>query len=105
MEVLEAVQRDTLGSLREEWDDLLVRSPRATIYQSWEWNDAWWGCFGGRKRLRLLQIRENGRLFGIAPLYVSRHFNTPLRRLAFIGTGVTDYIDILADGKHEQDVA
>ncbi len=97
MEILETVDRDAIAGLRDEWNGLLDRCPAATIYQTWEWNEAWWRVFGANKRLRLLQVREGGRLMGFAPLYVSRHLGTPLRRLAFIGTGATDYLDVLAE--------
>ncbi|HXG23078.1 MAG TPA: GNAT family N-acetyltransferase, partial [Chthonomonadales bacterium] len=46
---------------------------------------------------RLLQVRGEGRLIGLAPLYSSWHLGTPLRRLAFVGTGASDYLDILAE--------
>ena len=104
IEIIEAHQPAALAALREEWDALLSLCKRATIYQTWEWNDAWWNAFHQGKRLRLLEARVNGRLVGIAPLYVSRHLGTPLRRLAFIGTGASDYMDIIAQEENAEDV-
>lgn len=97
MEVVEACGRDSFDYLWGEWEGLISRCSRATIYQTPEWNEAWWGAFGRGKRLRLLQVRQEGRLIGLAPLYSSRHLGTPLRRLAFVGTGASDYLDILAE--------
>ncbi len=105
MEILEASQASAFEALHAEWDDLLNRSSRASVYQSWEWNETWWRVFGRAKRLRLLQVRDGGRLVGLAPLYVSRHLGTPLRRMAFLGTGPADYLDVLADDACAGEVA
>lgn len=102
MEVRESHDLHSLTALRKEWDSLLDRCGDATIYQTWEWNEAWWRSFGRGKRLRLVQVRHQGQIAGIAPLYVSPHFRTPLRRLAFLGTGDADYLDIIAD-RHVRD--
>src|SRR5205085_1086318 len=96
---------NSLQSLREEWDGLVERCSSATIYQSWDWNEAWWTAFGKGKSLRLLLLRENGLLIGIAPFYVSRHFNSPLRRLALAGTGASDYLDVIAADEHAERAA
>ena len=105
MEIQEVLAPDSLRTLREEWDLLVDSCSTATIYQTWEWNEAWWTAFGSGKRLRLLAVRDAGRLVGIAPLYVSRHLNSPLRRLAFLGTGAADYLDLIADDKLADEVA
>lgn len=100
---LEATWQDagsSLGSLEEDWRRLEHLDSRATLYQTWEWNAAWWSCFKRRKRARILVIREGGRIIAIAPFYTSRHLGLPVRRLAFFGTGVSDYLDILAADRH-----
>lgn len=97
VDIQEIHDRDGIQTLQSEWNRLVDECPQATIYQTWEWNEAWWRTFGAQKRLRLLVAREDGRVAGIAPLYVSRHYNTPLRRLAFVGTGASDYLDVLAE--------
>lgn len=97
MEITEGHTAESLSGLHAEWDALLVRCSHATIYQTWEWNEAWWSIYKAGKRLRLLSIRLDGRLVGIAPFYVSRHLGTPVRRLAFLGTGASDYLDMIAD--------
>jgi CelD/BcsL family acetyltransferase involved in cellulose biosynthesis len=96
VEIIETRASDALEGLRTEWDELVERSERAGVYQTWEWNEAWWRHFKRGKRLRVLQVRQGGELVGIAPLYVSRHLGTPLRRLAFLGTGAADYMDVIA---------
>jgi CelD/BcsL family acetyltransferase involved in cellulose biosynthesis len=96
MEIVETRTSNAFADLRDEWNELLARCERATIFQSWEWNEAWWRHFGSDKHLRLLQVREHGRLVGLAPFYVSRYPGIPLRRLAFVGVGSSDYLDVLA---------
>jgi CelD/BcsL family acetyltransferase involved in cellulose biosynthesis len=96
MEIIESRIAEADTTLRDEWEELLERCDRATIFQSWEWNEAWWRHFGRGKRLLLLQVREHGTLVGLAPFCISRYPGTPLRRLAFIGTQTSDYLDVLA---------
>jgi CelD/BcsL family acetyltransferase involved in cellulose biosynthesis len=96
LEVIESHSADAFNRLRAEWDALLESCNSATVYQTWEWNEAWWRVNRRGKRLRLLQIRERSKLIGIAPFYVSRHLGTPLRRLAFVGNGASDYMDVIA---------
>jgi len=96
MEIVETRSSRGFTALRGEWNELLTQCDQATIFQSWEWNEAWWHHFGSGKRLLLLQVREHGRLIGLAPFYISRYPGTPLRRLMFVGTGISDFLDILA---------
>ena len=92
--------------LRDEWRGLQARCPNATPFQTWEWNQAWITHFGARKRPLVLLFRsETGELLGIAPLYVSFHLGTPLRRLAWMGTGASDYMDALTLPEHSDSIA
>src|SRR5947209_17193685 len=93
--VVESRSGGAITALRTEWNALLDRCERATVFQTWEWNQAWWRAFGRGKRLRLLEVRDGGELVGLAPLYISQHLGTPLLRLAFVGTGASDYLDLL----------
>lgn len=105
MDISVARDAGAFDRLHDEWDALLAVSPQATVYQSWEWNEAWWRAFGRRKRLSILELREGGRLIGLAPFYVSRHLGTPLRRLAWVGTGPSDYLDVLCGASDRDRVA
>jgi CelD/BcsL family acetyltransferase involved in cellulose biosynthesis len=115
LRIVEVGDRDALTALRETWCALQARCPRATPYQTWEWNEAWWRHFGSRKRARLLLFyadhssegdhsRNRNEPVGIAPLYTSWHLGTPVRRLAWMGTGVADYLEPLACPQHEAQV-
>ncbi len=86
---------DGLASLRPHWENLTERNPDLTLYQTWDWNEAWWRAFGRRKQLRVVVATDGDETVGIAPLYSGRHLGTPLRRLAFVGTGASDYLDVI----------
>ncbi len=96
-----------MAALQTEWQALAADCRTSTVFQTFEWNAAWWKHFGkwGR-RLRLVTVRsEDGTLVGLAPLMTSFWYATPLRRLSFLGTGTSDYLDVLAAPGWEHDVA
>lgn len=96
-----------LAALEAEWQTLEAACTTATVFQTWEWNAAWWKSFGkGGRRLRLVTFRDTGgALVGLAPLMTSFWYATPLRRLSFLGTGTSDYLDVLAAPGWEHKVA
>ena len=85
-------------SLREYWDQLVVRSD-STIFQTFDWQLLWWKHFGANHdgELHILLLQHNSKLVGIFPLFldVTRLFGYQLyKRLRFIGSGVqSDYAD------------
>lgn len=92
-EVLTSV--DEFAVLEEEWEDLYHDSPRATPFQSWAWLYSWWEFYGEGYELRLVTVRDDeGLLIGVAPLMLERR--PGFRKLLFVGTGPTDYLDVLA---------
>ncbi|OEV07137.1 GNAT family N-acetyltransferase, partial [Streptomyces nanshensis] len=82
------------GALAREWDELRRRGASATTFQSHAWLDSWWRSYGTPGRLRVVLVRERGRLVAAAPLML-RH--RPLPTLAALGGGITDYCDVLLD--------
>ena len=92
------------AELEGEWEDLYHNSPLATPFQSWAWLYSWWEFYGEHYGLRLVTARdEEGLLVGIIPLMLER--SRGLRKLLFIGTGPTDYLDVLARKGWEAEVA
>lgn len=85
-----------------DWQRLAAASPCATIFQTWEWSAAWWKHHRQGKRLCVLILEEDGQVIGIAPLFSSLG---PLRTLQVIGTGGSDYLDLLALPGQERAVA
>ena len=97
-----------LTQLGPEWQRLASECYAATVFQTYEWNAAWWQHFGrvpGRS-LRVVTFRgPAGELVGLAPLMTSFWYATPLRRLSFLGTGTSDYLDVLAAPGWEEAVS
>lgn len=93
------------GDWRRVWEN-----SGATIFQTFEWQRTWWKFFGkARKqnRLLLVLIQDGASVRGIAPLFVE-HISIlgilTFRRLSFIGHGISDYLDVLAEHGHEEGV-
>jgi len=84
--------RDFLA-LEKEWEDLYQNSPLVTPFQSWAWLYSWWELYGEEYELRLITIRDEGFLVGLMPLMLKRRKN--LNWLFFVGTGPTNYLDII----------
>jgi CelD/BcsL family acetyltransferase involved in cellulose biosynthesis len=87
-----------LLALRTEWDALWRRCPWSTPFQSPEWQIAWWRHLGGGE-LRIIALRHGERLVGLAPLFLYGPSDAP-RRLALIGSGISDYDDVLLEPEH-----
>ena len=90
-----------LESLRAEWWDLWQRCPDATPFQSPAWTIAWWKHLG-RGELCALALRRNQRLVALAPWFTYQADNG-VRRLLLLGTGVSDYLDLLVEPEFSND--
>jgi CelD/BcsL family acetyltransferase involved in cellulose biosynthesis len=90
-----------LAQLGKSWDDLLGRSRGGSIFGSFQWNSAWWQFFGKGASLYVLVVSgPGGQVCGIAPLTL-RHAGL-LRKLEFIGAGLSDIGDFVLDPDHAQ---
>ena len=93
VEVLKSTRE--FAALEEEWEELFWNTPNATPFQSWSWLYSWWEYYGENYGMELISIRRHdGTLVGIIPLMLERRQG--FGRLFFLGTGVTDYLDLLA---------
>lgn len=79
-----------LEELAPHWQALYRRCPNATPFQSPEWLLAWWRAFAPGV-LNTLAIRHNGRLVGLAPLYLDSG------RLLPLGIALSDFLDVLVE--------
>jgi CelD/BcsL family acetyltransferase involved in cellulose biosynthesis len=96
------LERDhDFAALKEEWEELYRSSPLATPFQSWAWLYSWWEYYGEYYELRLIVLRNGDLLVGIIPLMLERRWLF-FGRLLFIGSGVSDYLDVLVRGTWEQ---
>lgn len=93
----EAATEDALEALREEWALLAEQAPSATPFQSPEWLLPWWRHFGSGA-LWALALRRGEALIGLAPLFLSTvpgPSGQAQRKVALMGSGAADYLDIL----------
>jgi CelD/BcsL family acetyltransferase involved in cellulose biosynthesis len=86
----------------QAWNELVRESDTATIFQCFEWHQAWWRVFRGEYELRALLAWSADRLVGVAPWVLNRESST----LQFLGSGdeASDYCDLLVDARHPQAV-
>src|SRR5215212_8285593 len=85
-----------LQQIEPEWEALWRSAPGATPFQSPQWLLPWLRHFGGDE-LYTVALREDGELRALAPLYILRDDDSDESLGLFLGTGITDYLDALAD--------
>jgi len=88
---------DELESIAPQWDALWRRSPNATPFQSPHWLLPWWRAFGSDNPYVIASSSSDGSLTALAPLYILRDEDSNESLGMFIGTGISDYLDILGD--------
>ena len=94
------------GNLYDSWNEILSQTAYANIQLTHEWLSSWWEVFGDNKKLSLITITDRGKIIGIAPLTITKVIGKAgfeLRKLTFVGNGLTDYHDLLiANGRREE---
>ncbi len=79
-----------IKQLWAEWDALLSQCASATIFMTPLWHYTWWQELGAGAELRLVTLREDGNLVGIAPLMCQQDV------LTFLGdTDLWDYHEMV----------
>lgn len=73
------------------WNALLAQNETNTVFQTYEWFDAWWSTFGAAHQLFFLLVERGGSVIGFAPLMITGRWH----RLSFVGTGNADYQDFV----------
>ncbi|HEX2865892.1 MAG TPA: GNAT family N-acetyltransferase [Ignavibacteriales bacterium] len=102
LHIKEIKNTDELNEIADEWAELFEAAPDTAPFQSPSWLITWWKYFGNG-RLWTIAVYNRRILVGIAPLYIFNYSgqNNILRQLTFIGTGNTDYMDILCRPEFE----
>lgn len=92
-------------NLRNDWNDLLSKSESNNIFLTWEWLYNWWEIFGYDKELKILLVKEDNKLIGIAPLYLSKDKKN-IYHIKFLGsTHVgSDYLDFILQKGREYEI-
>lgn len=79
-----------------QWDALWRRSPDATPFQSPHWLLPWWRAFGSDAPY-VITSGSGDALDAVAPLYILRDEDSGESLGMFLGTGVSDYLDVVGD--------
>jgi CelD/BcsL family acetyltransferase involved in cellulose biosynthesis len=99
------------------WRELLADSACNEPTLSPEWLLTWWDVYGSHqgRQLRFVRFDAAGKLVGLAPLLLRRHWyrpGVPFRRLEPLGSGereadavCSDYLNVIARRGHEVGVA
>jgi CelD/BcsL family acetyltransferase involved in cellulose biosynthesis len=88
---------EELIAIAPEWDELWRRTPSATPFQSPHWVLPWLDAFGAGGELAVVTSRTDGVLTTLAPLYILRDEESDESLGMFLGTGISDYLDVLGD--------
>jgi CelD/BcsL family acetyltransferase involved in cellulose biosynthesis len=91
---------DGLERIADLWTALWRRDPNATPFQSPQWLIAWWKHFGSDTPHVIASssnASNGGELNALAPLYILRDDDSGESLGLFLGTGNSDYLDILGD--------
>jgi CelD/BcsL family acetyltransferase involved in cellulose biosynthesis len=71
MDVQVLMDIESISELRDEWEALRGRSLEPTPFAGPDWQLAWWEAFSERDWMpRLVAVRNDGRLSGLAPLVI-----------------------------------
>jgi CelD/BcsL family acetyltransferase involved in cellulose biosynthesis len=77
-----------------QWNELVAHNETNSIFQTYEWFDAWWRTFGDAHDLFFLLLRREGKVIGFGAMML-RRMTFGMRRLEFVGTGNADYQDFV----------
>ncbi|NOY98213.1 MAG: GNAT family N-acetyltransferase [Chloroflexi bacterium] len=89
---------DEFDALAADWNALLAQSATHVPFLRHEYLRAWWSTLGGgewrRGELAVITATENGRLRGIAPLFLTEHEGQP--SLMLLGSiEISDFLDVV----------
>jgi CelD/BcsL family acetyltransferase involved in cellulose biosynthesis len=94
--------REDFIEIKNDWNSLTSRLEYCPPYQKWEWNYLYWNNFGENKDLQIIIIKNKDKLLAIFPFIIRNQFGFHI--LEPIGTRGTDYINILIDPIHQNEI-
>jgi CelD/BcsL family acetyltransferase involved in cellulose biosynthesis len=83
------------GLSREEWDQFVL-DVGGDLYSSYDWCRIWWRHYGRGRKLRLFIFRREGRLVGLAPMFIERIRLGPLTIRIAKRVGADFAVDVFA---------
>lgn len=93
-----------LSRCGEDWQCIVSASDSATIFQSREWIETYWKHFGTGRKFRAIAFSEGEKVVGLAVCFLPGALS-PLQPLRFVGDGVSDYLDFIAEPGKESIVS
>ena len=88
--------------LKQGWTEIYAKNSYC-LQNSFEWIDIWWKHFGGKNRkLFILTVENEETIYGIGPFMLEKNY--ALNQVKFIGSGLTDFHEILIDPEYKSDV-
>jgi CelD/BcsL family acetyltransferase involved in cellulose biosynthesis len=72
VEVREVNDLDELEQYAADWNKLLLRTPGASYFHSYDWFADYWRHFSADQRMRVMLVLDDGRLAGVVPLVIAR---------------------------------
>src|ERR1051325_7318953 len=95
-----------LRAIEREWRHLWECDPAATPFQSPAWLIPWTRRLWGGGQNRVVTVRNDGELVGLAPLFLWGNGRPrELIRVSFLRAGITDHMDLLAAPGFETEAA
>jgi CelD/BcsL family acetyltransferase involved in cellulose biosynthesis len=99
-ELKETTEAGGLEALRPAWEALWQAVEDSTPFQFPGWLIPWWRHLGQGK-LQCLSFWQGEQLCGLAPFYIYTRPADGKRQLLLLGSGNSDYLDILVRPGHE----
>jgi CelD/BcsL family acetyltransferase involved in cellulose biosynthesis len=84
--------------IKNEWNEMLVRSNFNVFFLTHEWLSTWWQNYGKGQELFIVLVKDKTRLVAAAPLMIkiTKLGNMVFdRKLQFIAHDVSDYMDFI----------
>ena len=90
-----SVQPESFESIWSQWEEILPSCATDTVFLTPWWQKTWWDNFGEGYCARILSVKEDDELLGIAPLMASGG------SLMFLGDKeLSDYFDFIVPSQH-----
>ncbi len=88
--------------LKKGWNEIYAKN-NYCLQNSFDWIYIWWKHFKGyNRKLFIITVENGGSICGIGPFMSEENY--ALNQLKFIGTGLTDFHEILLDPDYKSDV-
>jgi CelD/BcsL family acetyltransferase involved in cellulose biosynthesis len=104
MEVEVIDQLTKLPSLKDEWDRVNQGAVDSSPFSSYAWITTWAECYLGRNELRIVIVRRDGKLVGVAPFYLTSKFGIRILRLLGLKEVNGECVNFLIEPGLEEDV-